>query len=359
MSALDIQIQLQRPQFLLDLALQLPASGVSVIYGASGSGKTTLLRCLAGLEPQSRGRVQVGAELWQDSRQGLNLPTHRRSLGYVFQEASLFQHLNVHDNIAFGLRHWRDPQGEQRLAQISQWLGLDHLLQRPTAHLSGGERQRVAIARALVTQPRVLLLDEPLTALDPARRLELMPWLLRLREQLQVPMIWVTHSVDELTRLGDHLVVMDQGRVRFNGPMADTWVQLRAPLLPESEQGALLTGRVSHIDEQWHLAKVDVAGSDLWVQDQGLSMGQNIRLRLLARDLSINTQEPAHTSIQNHWPVRIIDVQEQDHPAQCLVRLQHGSGILLARITHRAWAQLQLQAGQQVWAQFKSVAVLR
>jgi molybdate transport system ATP-binding protein len=359
MSTLDIQIQLQRPQFQLDVALQLPASGISVVYGASGSGKTTLLRCLAGLEPQTRGRVKVDDEWWQDSDRGLHLPTHRRTLGYVFQEASLFQHLNVRDNMAFGLRHSRDPQGVQRLAQISQWLGLEHLLQRQTVHLSGGERQRVAIARALVTQPRVLLLDEPLTALDPARRLEVIPWLLRLREQLQVPMVWVTHSVDELTRLGDHLVVMDQGRVRLSGPLAETLVQLRAPLLPESEQGALLTGRVSHIDEQWHLARIDVAGSDLWVQDQGLDLGQDIRLRLLARDLSISTQEPVHTSIQNHWSVRIIDVQEQDHPAQCLLRLQHASGILLARITHRAWAQLQLQAGQQVWAQFKSVAVVR
>jgi molybdate transport system ATP-binding protein len=359
MSPLQIQLRLQRSSFDLQVDLQLPASGISVIYGASGSGKTTLLRCLAGLEPQSRGRVQVGEVCWQDSDRSLLLPTHRRSLGYVFQEASLFEHLNVRDNMAFGLRHVNDPEGPQRLMQLSQWLGLEHLLQRPSTSLSGGERQRVAIARALVTQPKVLLLDEPLTALDPARRLEVMPWLLRLREQLQVPMVWVTHSVDELTRLGDHLVVMDQGRVRHSGPLAETLVQLRAPLLPESEQGALLNGRVSQIDEAWHLARIDVAGSDLWVQDQGLVLGQDIRLRLLARDLSLNTQEPAHTSIQNHWPVRIIDVQEQDHPAQSLVRLQHASGILLARITHRAWAQLQLQLGQQVWAQFKSVAVVR
>ena len=359
MNALAIELQLQRAQFSLDVALKLPASGISVIYGPSGSGKTTLLRCLAGLETQARGRVQVGQELWQDSSRGLHLPTHRRSLGYVFQEASLFQHLNVRENMAFGLKHSQAPDGTERLEQMSQWLGLSHLMQRQTDQLSGGERQRVAIARALLTQPRVLLLDEPLTALDPARRLDVMPWLLRLREQLQVPMVWVTHSVDELTRLGDHLVVMDQGRVSMSGPLAETWVQLRAPLLPEAEQGALLVGRVHHIDGRWRLAQVDVAGSSLWVQDQGLSVSQTIRLRLLARDLSISTQEPTHTSIQNHWPVQIVDVQEQDHPAQCLVRLQHAGGMLLARITHRAWDQLQLQVGQQVWAQFKSVAVVR
>ena len=186
-----------------------------------------------------------------------------------------------------------------------------------------------------------------------------MPWLLKLRQELRMPMVYVTHSVDELTRLGDHLVVMSQGQVQVSGPLAEVFVNLKAPWLPEQEQGALLTGAVAAMDPVWRLARIDLSGADLWVQDQGLTLGQEVRIRLLARDISIGTQEPQHTSIQNHWPARIIDASELDHPSHRLVRLSHASGVVLARITHRAWEQLQLKSDQQVWVQVKSVAVVR
>ena len=354
-----LQVALTRPDFALRVDVFLPGSGVTVLFGPSGSGKTSLLRCMAGLERGASGQVRVGDQVWLDSTRGVRLPTHRRALGYVFQEASLFDHLNVRENLDFGLRRSDSPEARQRLAEAIDLLGLAPLLGRDPAQLSGGERQRVAIARALATQPRVLLLDEPLTALDPARRAEVMPWLLRLREGLRIPMVYVTHSVDELSRLGDHLVVLDRGGVHDQGALSEVLMRLGAPWLPEHEQGALLFGRVEAIDPQWHLARVDLSGTPLWVRDSGLDLGQTVRLRLLARDISIVTAEPTRTSIQNHWPVRIDAVSDMGHPSQRLLRLAHPAGFLLARITHRAWEQLQLQVGQSVWAQVKSVAVLR
>jgi molybdate transport system ATP-binding protein len=358
---LDMQLRLQltRPSFELQLDLRLPANGVSVLFGPSGSGKTTLLRCLAGLEPEARGLIRLGGDVWLDSARGLSVPTHRRELGYVFQEASLFDHLRVRQNLLYGLRRSGQPAWGSDFDAMVELLGLVALLDRSVHHLSGGERQRVAIARALLTRPKVLLLDEPLTALDPQRRSEVMPWLLRLRRELRTPMVYVTHSVDELTRLGDHLVVLDGGNVHAQGPLARTLLDLGAPWLPEHEQGALIEGQVTRIDDQWHLACIDLAGTPLWVSDSGLALGQGVRLRLLARDVSIVTREPAQTSIQNHWQVRIEGVTDLAHPSQRLLRLGHPAGTVLARITHRAWDQLQLALGQTVWAQVKSVAVVR
>lgn len=356
---LALKVCLQRADFELSVDLTLPGRGVTVLFGPSGSGKTSLLRCLAGLEEQAQGSVRVGDEVWLDTPCNVRWPTHRRALGYVFQEASLFDHLNVRRNLEFGLRRQSSPDGRERLDQAIDLLGLATLLERQPGELSGGERQRVAMARALATQPRVLLFDEPLTALDPARRAEVMPWLLKLREHLSIPMVYVTHSVDELTRLGDHLVVLDRGRVHAQGPLAATLVQLTAPWLPDHEQGVVLSGHVGQIDPQWHLARIDLAGTPIWVSDSGLALGQQVRLRLLARDISIVTTEPTRTSIQNHWPVRIVRVSELSHPSQRLVHLEHPAGPLLARITHRAWEHLQLQVGQAVWAQVKSVAVVR
>ncbi|MEY2803531.1 MAG: hypothetical protein RL657_867 [Pseudomonadota bacterium] len=358
-AGLHLHLRLQRPGFDLQADLDLPSEGVTIVYGPSGSGKTTLLRCLAGLEPQATGRVHIGTETWLDTEHQVDLPTHRRPLGYVFQEASLFEHLSVRGNLEYGLKRAGHDGARDRLHQAVVCLGLEGLLHRMPHGLSGGERQRVAIARALATHPRVLLLDEPLAALDPRRRLEVMPWLLRLREALSIPMVYVTHSVDEMTRLGDHLVVLDQGKVMAHGPLSETLVSLPAPLLPEHEQGALLNGHVLGFDTAWHLARIDLASDTLWVSDQGLTPGQPVRVRLLARDISLVTAAPTQTSIQNHWPVQIQAVVDLDHPSQRLLRLAHPAGTLLARITHRAWNQLGLKVGQRVWAQVKSVAVVR
>jgi molybdate transport system ATP-binding protein len=290
---IHLQLDLARADFEVSVHVQVPAHGITVIYGPSGCGKTTLLRCVAGLEPSAHGVVQLGHEVWQDDAQGVRLPTHQRALGYVFQEASLFDHLDVAGNLAYGHqraeKNNRSTMSQAVQQQTIELLGIGHLLKRRSHELSGGERQRVAIARALVTQPRLLLLDEPLAALDHARRQEVLPWLEKLRDDLNIPMLYVTHAVDEVARLADTLVVMDAGRVQANGPVAEVLTQANLPVVLGEDAGALLTGVVLHIDNQWHLAQVGFAGGALWVRDSGVQVGQTARLRVLARELSVTS----------------------------------------------------------------------
>jgi len=359
-SAADSRIRLQvvREGFRLAVDLALPATGITVLFGASGSGKTTLLRCVAGLERAPQGLVRIGSQVWQDDEARIFLPTWRRPLGYVFQEASLFEHLTVKGNLHFGLRRTGSHDGGQVLDAAIRLLGIDKLLDRLPAGLSGGERQRVAIARALATQPRLLLLDEPLAALDHARKQEILPWLERLRDELSTPMLYVTHSADELARLADHLVVLDQGRVTAEGPAATVLASISSPVLAGDEIGALLAGRVVERDTRWHLCRVAFDGGSLWLRDSGLPLGHLVRLRVLARDLSMAVEEPHGTSIQNHLPCTIESSAPDTHPSQVLVRVKVGASTLVARITGRSFDSLGLQPGQSAWLQVKSVALL-
>ena len=356
---IHLQLDLARADFDVSVDLQLPAHGITVVYGPSGCGKTTLLRCVAGLEPSARGRVQVGHEIWQDDANKVRLPTHQRALGYVFQEASLFDHLDVASNLAYGQQRTRNHVSDTVLQQAIELLGIGHLLQRRSHELSGGERQRVAIARALVTQPRLLLLDEPLAALDHARRQEVLPWLEKLRDDLNIPMLYVTHAVDEVARLADTLVVMKAGRVQANGPVAEVLTQADLPVVLGEDAGALLTGIVLRIDTSWHLAQVGFAGGALWVRDSGLSVGQTVRLRVLARDVSVTLAEATQTSIQNHVPCMVDAITPEAHPSQVLLRLTCGDSVLLARVTARGVHDLGLHVGMAVWAQVKSVALVK
>lgn len=355
---LCLRLALQRLDFSLSVQLELPGRGITVLFGPSGSGKTTLLRCVAGLEPGARGLVRSGSETWQDDAAGLHLPTWRRDLGYVFQEASLFEHLDVRRNLEFGLRRSGRSGGQAALAAAIELLGIGHLLRRVPAQLSGGERQRVAIARALATQPRLLLLDEPLSALDLPRRREIMPWLERLRDELSIPMLYVTHAADEVARLADWLVVLEAGRVRVAGPVAEVLAAIDHPVLQGEEAGMLVQARVAERDETWHLVRAEFDGGSLWVRDNGLPLGQPLRLRVLARDVSIALGEPQHSSIQNHLRARVESIAAGEHPSQALVRLRCGQVLLLARITQRAVHALGLAPRREVWVQVKSVAVM-
>ena len=359
MSAIHLQLDLARTDFDVSVDVQLPAHGISVIYGPSGCGKTTLLRCVAGLETAACGRVQVGHEVWQDDAHGVRLPTHQRALGYVFQEASIFAHLDVAGNLAYGLQRSRNHVTDTVLEQAIALLGIGHLLKRRSHELSGGERQRVAIARALVTQPRLLLLDEPLAALDHARRQEVLPWLEKLRDDLNIPMLYVTHAVDEVARLADTLVVMEAGRIKATGPVAEVMANTHLPLVVGEDAGALLTGIVLTIDAPWHLAQVGFAGGAMWVRDSGLQIGQTVRLRVLARDVSVTLNEASQTSIQNHLPCVIDAITPDAHPSQTLLSLRCGDTVLLARVTARGVHELGLQVGMQAWAQVKSVALVK
>lgn len=215
-AGLSLQLSLRRPDFLLDITLTLPGQGITVLFGPSGSGKTTILRCVAGLE-RAEGRVALGNTLWQDTAHNIMVPTHQRDLGYVFQEASLFDHLDVWANLSFGVKRTKKPGLAQALDDAVGLLGIGHLRRRPVCSLSGGERQRVAIARALAMQPQILLLDEPLASLDFARRQEILPWLEQMHQKLKIPVLYVTHSLHELKRLADHVVLLSNGSVQAQG----------------------------------------------------------------------------------------------------------------------------------------------
>lgn len=353
-----VQLSLARPDFQLDVDLALPTHGITVLYGASGSGKTSVLRCVAGLEHAHNALVRIDGVVWQDSARGIFLPPWQRPLGYVFQEASLFEHLDVRDNLTYGQK--RSPADQQTIAldAVIELLGIAHLMQRRVQQLSGGERQRVAIARALATQPRLLLLDEPLAALDQARRQEILPWLEHLRDELQIPMLYVTHATDEVARLADSLVVLDQGHVKAAGPTAEVLARIDTPVVLGDDAGALLHGTVVEHDARWHLMRVEFDGGSLWLRDSGLACGQRVRLRVLARDVSLATEAPRHTSIQNLLPATVDAIASDAHPSQALVRVACGGALLLSRITARAVDTLSLKPGQAVWAQVKSVALV-
>ena len=358
MGDLQVRLSLPRPDFTLNVDLRLPGSGISVLFGPSGSGKTSVLRCVAGLEKARDARIVMGEEVWQDDAAGVFLPTHRRALGYVFQEASLFEHVDVQGNLDYGRKRSRSPAAARTLRDVVDLLGIGHLLGRRVAQLSGGERQRVAIARALAPLPRLLLLDEPLAALDAARRQEILPWLEKLRAELKLPMLYVTHAVDELARLADHVVVLEQGRVKAAGPVDEVLSAIDAPAVAGDEAGALVHGVVAERSDQWHLARVDFDHGSFWLRDSGIGVGRQVRLRVLARDVSLATREPLGTSIQNHFACVVVSIAADAHPAQVLVRVRCGQTALVARITRRALAELGLAAGSPAWVQVKSVALL-
>lgn len=343
---------------------RLPGTGITAVYGASGSGKTTLLRCIAGLQQGVQGSLQVKGETWHEG--DFSLPAHRRPVGYVFQEASLFSHLSVAGNLAFALR--RAPQEGAGIAyqQLIELLGIEHLLHRWPADLSGGERQRVAIARALLIKPRLLLMDEPLAALDSARKREILPYLEALHRELEIPMLYVTHSLEEVARLADHLLVLERGRVREQGPMLDVLSSLDSSLQAEEGNGAVLMGRVVAREADWHQVRVDFAGGSLWVRDSGDAVGEELRLRILARDISLSLVDNQQSSILNRLPCSVTRIVDDHDESMTLVGLSVGKessapdgARLIARISKRSLHELQLQVGQQVWAQVKSVAILR
>ena len=357
-----IRLNLRHPAFTLDVDLDLPGDGITALFGVSGSGKTSLLRCVAGLERTPGALVSIAGETWQDDATGINLPTWQRPLGYVFQEASLFAHINVRKNLQFGLkRSGARSSGAHNTAALDaaiDLLGIASLLDRSTGQLSGGERQRVAIARALATQPRLLLLDEPLASLDQARRQDILPWLERLRDELKIPMLYVTHSSDEVARLADTLVVLDAGKVKACGPVSEVLAATDASAALGDDAGALLEATVAERDTRCQLGRLAFKGGSLWLRDTGIALGRTVRVRVLARDVSVATQEPQQTSIQNLLPCVVQSIVADAHPSQALVRMVCGESIVLARVTARAVDALQLTPGMAVWAQVKAAALV-
>lgn len=354
MDRIQARFRLERGGFSLDVDLDLPGRGVTALFGASGSGKTTLLRCIAGLERAPQGRLCVGGERWQD--EGHWVPVHKRPLGYVFQEASLFPHLSVLANLRYGQRRSRSSSSVDLDGAI-ELLGIRPLLERRPGSLSGGERQRVGMARALAVGPRLLLMDEPLAALDQRRKGEVLPYLERLHRELAIPVLYVTHAMAELARLADHVVVLEAGRARDRGALGEVLTRLGGPLQDAEDAAAVFEGVVGALDPPWHLARVDFEGGSLWVREAGQRVGQRARVRVLARDVSL-ALEPGQGSIQNLLRGTVEALGDDAHPALCLVRMRVGPVPILARITRRAAEGLGVVVGREFWVQVKSVALL-
>lgn len=349
------RFRLDRPGFTLAVDLDLPAQGVTALFGHSGAGKTTLLRCIAGLDRAAEGRLVVDDTVWQDKN--CWRPTHQRPIGYVFQEPSLFPHLTVAGNLRYGLRRAVNAS-QASLDQAIALFGIGHLLDRMPDHLSGGERSRVGMARALAVNPRILLMDEPLAALDMQRKQEILPYLERLHRELNIPILYVSHAPDEVARLADHLVVMKDGRAVASGPLAEMLTRLDLPIRLGEDAGAILDATVGAVDADWHLARVDFVGGSLWLADHGVAVGSPVRVRVLARDVSLAREQPGGSSIQNILPGRVDAISNDEHPSATLVRVQVGQAMLLARLTRRSAATLGITVGQTLWVQVKSVALL-
>lgn len=349
---------LRYPGFELDVDLDLPGRGVTALFGHSGSGKTTCLRAIAGLEKTAEGFIDIDGECWQDSARGVFVPPHRRALGYVFQEASLFPHLSVRRNLEFGRRRAGAEAERVSWDQTVDLLGIGHLLERMPDRLSGGERQRVGVARALLTAPRLLLMDEPLAALDLKLKSEILPYFERLHDELDIPVLYVSHSPQEVARLADHVVLLDQGKVVAQGPISATLARLDLPSVFTDDAGAVVEACVGDHDDQYQLTRLEFRGGSVLVPRRPEAPGRKLRFRVLARDVSLAQTRADDSSITNVLPVVVVEVAAAESASDVLVRLDASGTPLLARITRRSCDRLQVAPGKPLWAQIKAVALL-
>lgn len=354
--AIELQFDLERTGFRLSVGTRVPGRGVTALFGRSGCGKTTLLRCIAGLEPGARGRLVVGGETWQDA--DTFLPPHRRPVGYVFQDGRLFGHLSVHGNLEYGYR--RIPGAERRVhpAEVIDLLGLGPLLDRRSTELSGGQRQRVAMGRALLTSPRVLLMDEPLAALDAISKTEILPYLERLHDELSIPVLFVSHAIDEVTRLADRMLLMEEGRLRAEGPLRELLTRGDLPLARAEEAASVIEAVVQEHDDEDHVSILALDGARLTLLREDLPVGRRVRVSIRARDVSIALTPPRDISVLNCLPATVRRIHDETRPGQTLLTLDVCGQPLLARITRRSLRALGLHAGLQVHALIKSVALV-
>jgi molybdate transport system ATP-binding protein len=338
MKSIELKHSIQKGDFRLDVDTHIPSVGITGIFGESGSGKTTLLRCVAGLE---------------GSRKGLP-PVHQRRIGYVFQEPVLFAHLSVQKNIEYGKRRNRDA--DVSIEKVAKLLEVNKLLDRSVTQLSGGEAQRVSIARVLCQAPGLILMDEPLSALDERRRNDVLPYLDRLHAESSVPIIYVSHNIDEICRLSDHLLVLDNGKVVAEGGLQDTLTRVDLPQLGGRNAGAIVEAKQIRYDDEFDLTLFGFSGGEIWVAGQHEST--SVRLRINASDISLSRVAAKSTTILNILPA-VIESSVAETSSAELVRLRLGDDVLVARITRRSLQDLELRAGDEVFVQIKSVTVRR
>lgn len=353
---IDLRYLLELGDFSLDVELKLPLRGISGVFGESGSGKTSLLRCVAGLAQPGEGRLIVAGDAWQDSRRGICRAVHERNIGYVFQEPRLFSHLDVRGNLDYGRKRRRPGSASVNVDQVVSMLGLETLMQRRPADLSGGEAQRVSIARALLRAPRFVLMDEPLASLDRARKDEVLPFLDRLHAELAVPIVYVSHSIDEICRLCDHLVVLDDGRAMADGGLIEVLSRLDVPVLNGQDAGTILETTVTDYDAADDLSRLRFSGGEFLVAGRAGASGERQRLRIHANDISLCRERPAASTILNIIPVEVETLAEVGR-SMVLVRLKAGSDTLVARISRRSCREMGLSSGDKLLAQVKSAAI--
>lgn len=353
-ATIDVRLNGRLGAFTLDVAFQAPTQGVTALFGPSGCGKTSVLRSVAGLQ-HIPGRIVVGSDVWQDERRFR--PPHQRPVGYIFQEASLFQHLSVRGNLAYGQRRAKAAQASIRFDDVVDLLGLSALIDRAPAHLSGGERQRVSIGRALLTQPRLLLMDEPLSALDRMAKDEILPYFEALHANLALPIILVTHDMSEVERLADHLVALRDGRVVSSGPLNQTLTDPALPFGRVRDSAAVLPATVLRRDDDGIVA-LDVFGTEVLVVAERLEVGRRVRVRIAASDVSLAREPSASSSILNALPARIVGIDLiGDAEANVRLSLADGQGFdFIARLSRRSLAKLDLREGETVVAQIKGVS---
>ena len=352
---IDAKFVLQRGDFKLDVAFTVPIKGVTAIFGPSGSGKSTLLRILAGLEPCEQGHLNVGGRDWQ--RSSWALPPHRRDIGYVFQEASLFTHLSVKHNLEYGFKRVPKSQRLIHFDETVELLGVEPLLSRNTTSLSGGERQRVAIARALLTSPQLVLMDEPLAALDENSKAEILPFLERLHDTLKIPLFYVSHSANEVAQLADYLLLMHEGKIQSQGPLSDTLSDISSSQAKREDAFSMLNCVVIQPDSAYHLSVLKSGDEFIHIPKINAKVNQSIRLRIQARDISLCLDKPQHSSILNVLPATILDLSPPTKKGQCMVRLEVTGQILIARLSEYSCVRLKLSPGLSLFAQIKAMAL--
>ncbi|WP_317929999.1 molybdenum ABC transporter ATP-binding protein [Halioxenophilus sp. WMMB6] len=357
MTDLNLAFRLARPGFSLDVSFATSGIGITALFGYSGSGKTTLLRCIAGLEQADYGRLTVNGQVWADDT--TFLPSHRRPIGYVFQEANLLQHLTVEGNLNYAIARQRSQNNVIRKQEVVHWLALGPLLKRRSMQLSGGQRQRVAIARALLTNPELLLMDEPLASLDIGSKAEILPYLEKLHSELKIPVLYVSHSPDEVIRLADQIVLLSQGRVLATGPVNEILTRTDLPLAQLEEACACVEGEITKHDREYHLTYVKLKGGTVAISYRAAEPGTRVRVRISAKDVSLALAPQQQTSISNAFPVRISAIAQAADPAKVLVKLDMGGDSFLAQITRLSADTLGLAVDKIVYAQIKSVALMR
>ena len=354
-NTIRLRYALRRGRFSLDVEAEFPSRGVTAVFGASGAGKTSLLRCIAGLETADEAYLELGGKRLDDSTSGLSLPAHRRAVAFVFQEPRLFGHLSVEANIRYGQRR-SDRRPAASFEELVEILGIEALLTRSSSSLSGGEAQRVAIARALMSAPRLVLMDEPLSALDAARRQEVLPFLEHLHARLPVPLVYVSHQQEEVLRLADTLLALDAGRVSASGPLDELLARADVPGLSGALAAAILHGVAGKPDAEFDMTPVDSRAGRLWVAGRHPD-GAHLRMLVAARDVSVSLAPLAGSSIQNSFAARVAELLQCGDGTTVLLKLDASGLVLFAHVTRRAVAQLDLRPGQPVFANVKSAAV--